>query len=426
MLSFLKKLILKKNSYFYRYFLSPISNINGVKNYIKISSYFIRNEGANFSQFKYAIYFDNEDPAAILQIDKWFSQGFFEKNNTLVLFRIYSSSLQNHISFLEKNNYNFYGFRVLKYFELNSSQLKFIFYPFNSFTNPVLIKNRDIKHIWIAHGESDKLASVNPMIRMYDFIFVSGNISIHRLLHYKIINKCDIENKIIRIGIPYLGKLHLEKKVNSKMKILYAPTWEGVEVEQQYSSLENNFGLEVIKKINEKYKDSEVYYMPHPSTGIKNSSYIDHAKDIILKSINNKDFFVVQNKNSYLYNHILNIINPNRYLENITNFEDFDLVITDVSSIIANLIYYKVNYVVLVKNYVVEHHLSKDNNMIKDMPLLSISNIIYETQRETFQDIINQELKSDKQDKFNKLISFESDKKKEQNLEFYINIMSNR
>ena len=423
MIHIIKKILTNNNNFLYKYFLSPISNNIDTKNYNFTLSYPLRYKDSTFPKFKYAIYFDNEDPAAILQVDKWFSQGFFTKNNTLVLFRIYSSSVKKHINFLENNNYHFYAYRVLKNLDLSKSNIKFMFYPFNSFTNPVLIKNRSIKHIWIAHGESDKLASVNPMIRMYDFIFAAGDISIERFLHYKIINSLDIEKKVIKVGIPYLNAPNLKLPQRNNMKILYAPTWEGVEINQQYSSLEDNFGLNIINKLNTIYPKTSLYYMPHPSTGIKISSYIEDTKNIILKNKYQKDFHLIQNKNSFIYPYLADIIKPQNHISTAVDLQQYDLVITDISSILANLIFYKVNYLVLVKQQVEKYHLNNNSDMKKDMPLLSLSTIIYENQIDSLKDKITLELTSKKDLKYNKLISVQPQNNHEQSIDYYIKIM---
>jgi len=405
MINKLKKIILKEDNFIYKKFFAPVNNINK-------------------STYQCAIYIDNEDYSSMLQLEKWFENNFFSKNEILIIVRLYSSSSKKVLHYLQENNYNFYGYKVIRTLNIDNFSIKYIFYLFNSFTNPVMIKNRDQQHIWIAHGESDKLASVNPMIRMYDFIFTSGDIAINRFLHYKIINECDVKNKIIRVGTPYLKKPTLDKKPNKKMKILYAPTWEGVETKQQYSSLDNDFALNTINSIVDKYKNADLYFMPHPSTGIKNKKYINYCKNLILENIQNKSFYVAQSKNSYIYTHISNLIHTDRYIKEFTNFEDFDLVITDISSIIANLIYYNVNYIVLVKNLIVKSHLSDD--IKKDMPLLSLSSIVYENQLEKLLSVVNKELLIDKQGRFDKLISYESAKEDEQSLEYYINIMRNK
>lgn len=428
MINKLKQYILKENKFLYELLVSPMSNIGGIKNYKKLFLIFYRNKKASFSNFKYAIYIDNEDPSSVIQLEKWFSQNFFKKSEVLIIFRIYSSSLDKYISFLENNDFNFYAYRVIRNFSLNNSKLKYIFYIFNSFTNPILIKNRDIKHVWIAHGESDKLASVNPMIRMYDFIFVAGQISIERLINYKIISKHDIENKIIRVGMPYLEKKNLLLKSvpqnkKTKKKILYAPTWEGVESEQQYSSLANNFGFNFFEDLKNILKSFELYFMPHPSTGIKKAEYVSYVRQFV----NNKqeDFYFIQNKNSYLYSQLADTIDKKKFIDKEPNFKEFDLVITDISSIVSYLIYYKVNYLVLVRTNTTQIYENDMNKLNKFMPLLSISNNIYESDIKILEETINRELNWNLEERFKKLVSYESEFSEEQKLEFYINLMEN-
>ena len=389
MMNFLKKIILEQEGFIYKYLLSPISLINNNKNYTNIFSYIIRNDIAYFAHYKYAIYFDNEDPSAVLQIDKWFNNNFFNKEDTIVLFRIYSSSLVQHTRFLEKNKYNFYAFKVLKYFDLSQSNIKYIFYPFNSFTNPVLIKYRNIKHIWITHGESDKLASVNPMIKMYDYMFVAGDVAVKRLKAYSIVNECDMKNnRVIKIGLPYVKKTQIKSSVKELKKILYAPTWEGVETEQQYSSLNNNWGIKVLEEFLTEY-DVEISFQPHPSTGIKNKKYIKYVNNVINTFKNSKNFTLIIDKNSFIYNYI----QCNNISDSNIEYSEFDFVFTDNSSIIANLIFYKMNYLVLLNN---------KNIDFKRAFLLSISSIL--TKRESLFNIINKELGMDKKLRYSQVI----------------------
>jgi hypothetical protein len=383
-ISSIKKYLLASDGFFYKFLLAPISAIKKNKNFKTIFSYPVRIKNASFSNFKYALYFDNEDPGAVLQIDKWFSQNFFKKDETLVLFRIYSSSVLKHIDFLENNNYNFYGFRVLKHFDLNKSNIKFIFYAFNSFTNPVLIKNQKIKHIWIAHGESDKLASVNPMIRMYDYIFVAGDIAQKRLLESHIINRYDIESqRVLKIGLPYLEKKSNEKKSNEIKRVLYAPTWEGVELEQQYSSLKNDFGLNVLKFFQRKYLNIQIDFKPHPSTSIKDKNYSDKVKRIL-----DLDVKLILDKNSYLYSCL-----SYPFVKEDFDYLDYDLIITDNSSIIANIIYYKINYIVLMPDF----EIKKESYL-----LLGISTLVKTIKN--IKELIQIEFKANKDKRYKEVI----------------------
>lgn len=395
-ISKLKKVLTQSNGFLYKHFLSPIVKIEDKKNYIRIF-------GINFlfykmptKTFKYAIYIDNEDEAFVLQLEKWFLNDFFKKEEVLIVIRNYKLIKNSIIEYLETQGYNFYIYRIIRNFDISIFEIKYIFYIFNSFTNPVVIKDRTFKHIWIGHGESDKLASVNPMIKMYDYIFVAGDIAIKRLLAFNIINRCDIDSgKVIKIGLPYLKPVKVKKKSNKIKKILYAPTWEGIEKEQQYSSLNNNFGLKIINDflINYNDNDIELYFQPHPSTGIKDSTYITYINNFIEKFQKYKDFYVLVSENSFVFGKI----KTDRILNSTNEYSEFDFVFTDNSSIIANLIFYKVNYLVL---------LDKKNMNLKKSFLLSISSIVRD--KKELIDIVSMELKVDKDKRYLQVVNKEN------------------
>ena len=54
------------------------------------------------------------------------------------------------------------------------------FYVANVGKNLHFLREPRIKHVFIGHGESDKVASVNPFTKVYDEIWVAGRISRQR------------------------------------------------------------------------------------------------------------------------------------------------------------------------------------------------------------------------------------------------------
>ena len=170
--------------------------------------------------YQYAVYFDNEDPGAFRQIEKWFKYGFLSKDDCLIIFQSYRKHRKHLFSYLSDNGYSFVT--VVDFDEFNFTYIDCVFYPFNSITNPYLIYHRSAKHVFIGHGDSEKYASINPMLKMYDHILVSGDRAEARLIKAGIVNQMDLGSKVLKIGMPYLPPATATKTP----AVLYAPTWE--------------------------------------------------------------------------------------------------------------------------------------------------------------------------------------------------------
>ncbi len=252
-----------------------------------------------FQGMKYAVYLDSRDTNTISIVNKWFKYGFFSKELFVVIFRYYPNTAIDFCEELGRQKFQYIGYN--KFSSININKLDVVFYPFNTNTNPLLIKNQTLKHVFIGHGESDKKASVNPMIRMYDHIFVSGSTSINRYLEHKLINNEDTKNgRVVKIGMPYVGDLYPSKKemtINQEHiqgnAVIYCPTWEGATKEQQYSSLEDDFGLDLVSALLA--SGQTVIFQPHPSTGIKDKTYKGYIQKIVAAFHENPNFIFAAN-----------------------------------------------------------------------------------------------------------------------------------
>ncbi|MDP4360951.1 hypothetical protein QR510_30430, partial [Escherichia coli] len=71
---------------------------------------------------------------------------------------------------------------------------KIVFYLFNAQSNCRIVANRNLIHVFVTHGESHKLASVKPIIRIYDYVVTSGDVGIDRYLKSGIFTPFDIRN----------------------------------------------------------------------------------------------------------------------------------------------------------------------------------------------------------------------------------------
>ncbi len=125
---------------------------------------------------------------------------------------------------------------------LNKMQsIKAIFYPSNTGNNLHLLKFDAIKHIFIGHGDSDKTASAHKYFRVYDENWVAGEAHIDRF------DNAGFDHaglRHVKVGRPNLKETltltqgDWKSRDGGKIKLLYLSTWEGVYVEQEYTSVE--------------------------------------------------------------------------------------------------------------------------------------------------------------------------------------------
>ena len=241
------------------------------------------------------IYLDTKIIGAVKQTINYFNEGVFSKENTVIVWKEYqvvNSKIKKLFSKTSIKNVSFKKFSQLPNFENNSV----IFYLFNAQSNCRITANRNLKHIFITHGESNKISSVKPIIRIYDHVIVAGDAGIDRFLDSKLFSICDIEqNRIIKMGNTFIGDIKLSYDENSE-NILYAPTWEGGVKEENYTSLSND--LKIAKKIVQfaiKYNKKNIIIQPHPNLGHRDLRY----KIYLINTIN------------YFHNHNLNVFLKN-------------------------------------------------------------------------------------------------------------------
>lgn len=122
-----------------------------------------------------------------------------------------------------------------------------------------------VKHVFIGHGESDKIASVNPFTKVHDEIWVAGRASRERWAAAKVGVRDD---SIVEVGRPQLEAIEpvRPRHPDAPLTVLYAPTWEGWTSDQFASSL-LTMGPALVQWLLERDAPTRVLYKPHPLTG---------------------------------------------------------------------------------------------------------------------------------------------------------------
>jgi hypothetical protein len=289
--------------------------------------------------FPYVLFFASRDPNASSQILKWFAHGFLPRDQTLVVGKLLGSAASQHAEALESASINYVFYRFLRSIDLSSAHA--VFYPYNTMWNPdVVYKARQAQHVFLGHGESDKLASINPMIRIYDRIFVSGDVAIQRLLKARIVNALDVESgRVTRIGMPYLSNVTPEPRPRERSSsyVLYAPTWEGT-AGQEYASLEGGFGEQLVTTL---LRSDSVVFRPHPSTGAKRADYRELARRLIATHARHPRFHVQLDPSASGEFADLSTLPTQRWTKRCSadaSLAEARWVVTDVSSMVSGAI----------------------------------------------------------------------------------------
>jgi choline kinase len=141
-----------------------------------------------------------------------------------------------------------------------TSDCKVAIYVNNSARNFQSLVARSVLHVHVNHGESDKICMVSNQVKAYDQVFVAGDAAIHR--HRATLIGFD-ENRLVPVGRPQLDLRPAPILPPSPRRtVLYAPTWEGEEPSNDYTSVDV-MGPQVAAAVLA-LPDVRMIYKPHP------------------------------------------------------------------------------------------------------------------------------------------------------------------
>jgi hypothetical protein len=126
-------------------------------------------------------------------------------------------------------------------------------------------------HVFINHGESDKMYMTTNQYKAYDYAFIAGQAARDRLT--RTLWDYDIERRTIEIGRPqadhYSGVLPYTP--DDRLVVLYAPTWEGDRPSAHYGSIASH-GEDLMRALLASPRH-RVIYRPHPRSGVVSDEY---------------------------------------------------------------------------------------------------------------------------------------------------------
>lgn len=151
---------------------------------------------------------------------------------------------------------------------LDLSMVRVALYPANVGKNIHLLRVPSIQHVFVGHGDSDKIASVNPFSKAYDEVWTAGKAGRDR---YALADVGVRDEDIVEVGRPQLAGISAwdGKAVKGIPTVLYAPTWEGWTDEPGNTSL-MLAGANIVRGLVQAQPPVRVLYKPHPFTGTVN------------------------------------------------------------------------------------------------------------------------------------------------------------
>ncbi|MEU6574011.1 hypothetical protein [Streptomyces sp. NPDC046805] len=153
---------------------------------------------------------------------------------------------------------------------MDLSTVRVALYAANVGKNIHLLRVPTMKHVFIGHGDSDKLASVNPYSKVYDEVWTAGRAGRDR---YAIADVGVRDDDIVEVGRPQLAPIQTWQGVpeDRMPTVLYAPTWEGWDDNPGNTSI-LLAGENIVRTLVQADPPVRVLYKPHPFTGTRSAA----------------------------------------------------------------------------------------------------------------------------------------------------------
>jgi len=162
---------------------------------------------------------------------------------------------------------------------VHTQDARIVFYVNQNAKNFQMFRYGRMWHVFINHGESDKMYMTTNQFKAYDFSFVAGDAAIDRLSHK--LWDFDLATRAIAIGRPQADHFagELPYTADERTVVLYAPTWEGDRDAAAYGSIASH-GVTLVRALLATGRH-RVIYRPHPRSGVVDSEYGAANREII-------------------------------------------------------------------------------------------------------------------------------------------------
>jgi len=154
---------------------------------------------------------------------------------------------------------------------VDRQDIRIVFYVNQNTKNFQMFRYGRMWHVFVNHGESDKMYMTTNQFKAYDYAFVAGQAALDRLSR-KLWN-FDLKKKAIAIGRPQADHLAgaLPYTPDDRTVVLYAPTWEGDRPAAAYGSIASH-GVALSEAVLAS-PGHRLIYRPHPRSGVIDPEY---------------------------------------------------------------------------------------------------------------------------------------------------------
>ncbi len=162
---------------------------------------------------------------------------------------------------------------------VNNQEIKIVLYVNQNAKNFQMFRYGRMLHVFINHGESDKMYMTTNQFKAYDYSLVAGEAARSRL-NAKLWNY-DVAQRTLMIGRPQADYFAGETPFvpDERTVVLYAPTWEGDRDAAAYGSIASH-GVALVDALLATGRH-RVIYRPHPRSGVLDRHYREANQSII-------------------------------------------------------------------------------------------------------------------------------------------------
>jgi hypothetical protein len=154
---------------------------------------------------------------------------------------------------------------------VDQQDIRIVFYVNQNTKNFQMFRYGRMWHVFINHGESDKMYMTTNQFKAYDYALVAGQAALDRLSRK--LWDFDLAKRAIPIGRPQTDHLAgaLPYTPDDRTVVLYAPTWEGDRPAASYGSIASH-GVALTEAVLASPAHLLIY-RPHPRSGVIDPEY---------------------------------------------------------------------------------------------------------------------------------------------------------
>ncbi len=148
---------------------------------------------------------------------------------------------------------------------------KVVFYVNQNARNFQMMRYGRMWHVFVNHGESDKMYMTTNQFKAYDYALIAGDAARDRLADA--LWDYDLDARTIAIGRPQADHFAGDAPypADGRTVVLYAPTWEGDRAAAAYGSIASH-GTVIAERVLAS-PSHRLVYRPHPRSGVLDAGY---------------------------------------------------------------------------------------------------------------------------------------------------------